>query len=78
VDNECTTDVLDEKAARQFSAVTLEAITRALNERGVRPARGTRWHASSLANLLAGTEVSSIMSSPTNSLRHRTSCSAAD
>jgi hypothetical protein len=25
-------------------AIMLEAITRGLNERGVRPARGTRWH----------------------------------
>jgi hypothetical protein len=31
-------------------AVTLEAITCALNERGVRPAR---WHVSSVANLLS-------------------------
>jgi hypothetical protein len=29
-----------------------EAITCALNERGVRPARGTRWYVSSVANLL--------------------------
>ena len=33
-------------------ANTLEAITCALNERGVRTARGTRWYASSVANLL--------------------------
>jgi hypothetical protein len=32
-------------------ATTLEAITCALNERGVRPARGTRWYVSSVANL---------------------------
>jgi hypothetical protein len=41
------------RAIQGTGAVTLEAITRALNERGVRPARGTRWHASSVANLLA-------------------------
>jgi DNA invertase Pin-like site-specific DNA recombinase len=40
-------------AIQSTGAVTLEAITRALNERGVRPARGTRWYASSVANLLA-------------------------
>jgi DNA invertase Pin-like site-specific DNA recombinase len=34
-------------------ATTLEGITRALNERGIRSARGTRWRASSVANLLA-------------------------
>jgi Recombinase len=34
-------------------ATTLEAITRALNDRGIRPARGTRWYASSVANLLS-------------------------
>jgi hypothetical protein len=31
----------------------LEAITKALNERGIRPARGTRWYASSVGNLLS-------------------------
>jgi hypothetical protein len=41
------------KAIQSTGAVTLEAITRALNERGVRPARGTRWYASSVANLLS-------------------------
>jgi hypothetical protein len=34
---ERTTDVLE--VGQQFSAVTLEAITRALNERGVHPER---------------------------------------
>jgi DNA invertase Pin-like site-specific DNA recombinase len=34
-------------------AVTLEAITCALNDRGVRPMRGSRWYASSVSNLLA-------------------------
>jgi DNA invertase Pin-like site-specific DNA recombinase len=40
-------------AIRNTGATTLEAISCALNERGVRPARGTRWHASSVANLLS-------------------------
>jgi DNA invertase Pin-like site-specific DNA recombinase len=37
-------------------ATTLEALTRGLNERGVRSARGTRWHVSSVANLLSRTK----------------------
>jgi DNA invertase Pin-like site-specific DNA recombinase len=40
------------EAIRRTGATTLEAMTRALNERGIRPARGTRWYASSVANLL--------------------------
>jgi hypothetical protein len=48
-------------AADQFTANpppigtrnSTEAKTCALNERGVRPARGTRWYASSAANLLS-------------------------
>ena len=32
---------------------TLEAMTQALNQRGIRSARGGRWYASSVANLLA-------------------------
>jgi DNA invertase Pin-like site-specific DNA recombinase len=40
-------------AIRRTGATTLEAITRALNERGIRPARGARWYASSVANLLS-------------------------
>src|SRR4051794_17202206 len=40
------------EAIRRTGATTLEAITRALNERGIRPARGPRWYASSVANLL--------------------------
>ena len=40
------------EAIRRTGATTLEAITRALNERGIRPARGTRWYASSVANLV--------------------------
>jgi DNA invertase Pin-like site-specific DNA recombinase len=34
-------------------AITIGAITRALNERGIRTARGARWHVSSVSNLLA-------------------------
>jgi hypothetical protein len=41
------------RAIQKTGAGTLEAITRALNERGVRPARGTRWYVSSVANLLS-------------------------
>jgi DNA invertase Pin-like site-specific DNA recombinase len=37
-------------------ATTLEAMTRGLNERGVRTARGARWHVSSVANLLSRTK----------------------
>src|SRR4030081_2199417 len=39
------------EAIRRTGATTLEAITRALNDRGIRTARGTRW--SSVANLLS-------------------------
>jgi DNA invertase Pin-like site-specific DNA recombinase len=41
------------EAIRRTGATTLEAITRALNDRGIRPPRGTRWYASSVANLLS-------------------------
>jgi DNA invertase Pin-like site-specific DNA recombinase len=40
------------RVIQNTGANTLEAITRALNERGVRPARGTRWYISSVSNLL--------------------------
>jgi hypothetical protein len=39
------------RAIQNTGAKTLEAITCA--ERGVRPARGARWYASSVANLLS-------------------------
>jgi DNA invertase Pin-like site-specific DNA recombinase len=39
-------------AIRSTGANTLEAITQALNQRGIRSARGGRWYASSVANLL--------------------------
>jgi hypothetical protein len=38
---------------RNTGAHTLEANILRLNDRGIRSARGTRWHASSVANLLA-------------------------
>src|SRR5256885_1238761 len=41
------------RAIQSTGAVTLEAISCALIERGVRPARGARWYASSVANLLS-------------------------
>ena len=40
-------------AIRATGATTLDAITRGLNDRGVRSARGATWHVSSVANLLA-------------------------
>jgi hypothetical protein len=39
-------------AIRNTGAVSLEAITQALNQRGIRTARGARWYASSVMNLL--------------------------
>jgi DNA invertase Pin-like site-specific DNA recombinase len=44
------------QALQTGGATTLEALTRGLNERGVRSARGSRWHVSSVANLLARTQ----------------------
>jgi DNA invertase Pin-like site-specific DNA recombinase len=40
------------RAIQNTGADTLEAITGALNKRGVRLARGARWYASSVSNLL--------------------------
>jgi DNA invertase Pin-like site-specific DNA recombinase len=40
-------------AIRDTGAITLEAVSCALNQRGIRSARGTRWHASSVSNLLS-------------------------
>jgi DNA invertase Pin-like site-specific DNA recombinase len=40
-------------AIRDTGANTLEAMSSALNQRGIRAARGGRWRASSVANLLA-------------------------
>lgn len=41
------------ESIRGSGVTTLEAITVALNQRGIRSARGGRWHASAVANLLA-------------------------
>jgi DNA invertase Pin-like site-specific DNA recombinase len=41
------------QAIRGTGATTLEAMTQALNQRGIRSSRGGRWYASSVANLLA-------------------------
>ncbi len=40
-------------AVRQTGARSIGAISRALNQRGIRTARGGKWHVSSVANLLA-------------------------
>jgi hypothetical protein len=37
---------------RNTGATTLESITQALNQRGIRTARGTKWYASSVMNVL--------------------------
>src|ERR1700716_4358013 len=44
------------QAIRNAGAATLEQIASALNGRGVRPARGGKWHRSSVRNLLARIE----------------------
>src|SRR5215208_814402 len=41
------------RSLRAEGAITIGAITRSLNERKVPTARGSRWHVSSVANLLA-------------------------
>jgi DNA invertase Pin-like site-specific DNA recombinase len=41
------------QAIRSTGAVTLRDITAALNQRGIRSARGGRWHVSSVMNMLA-------------------------
>ena len=40
-------------AIRNAGAITLEAMTQALNQRGIRSARGGQWRASSVASMLA-------------------------
>ena len=40
------------QAIRNTGATTLEAITQALNQRGIRTAGGTKWYASSVMNVL--------------------------
>jgi DNA invertase Pin-like site-specific DNA recombinase len=54
-------------AIQNTGANTFEAITCALNERGVRPARGTRWYVSSVANLLSGAQKLKFTSTPLRS-----------
>src|SRR5207253_1941010 len=44
------------QAPQSSGATTLDELTRGLNERGVRTARGARWHVSSVANLLSRTK----------------------
>jgi hypothetical protein len=41
---------------RNEGAITIGAITHALNDRRVSTPRGARWHVSSVANLLARTQ----------------------
>jgi DNA invertase Pin-like site-specific DNA recombinase len=41
------------RTLRAEGAITIGAITRSLNERKIRTQRGSRWHVSSVANLLA-------------------------
>jgi hypothetical protein len=43
------------QAIRAEGATTLDAMTRAINLRGIRTVRGARWHVSPLSNLLART-----------------------
>jgi hypothetical protein len=40
-------------AIRRTGATTLDAISRVLNQLGIRSARGGKWHVSSVKNLLA-------------------------
>ena len=42
-------------ALQSSGATTIEALARGLNGRGVRPPRGSRWHVSSVANILVRT-----------------------
>jgi DNA invertase Pin-like site-specific DNA recombinase len=44
------------QAIQSSGATTLDAMTRALNERGVRSARGSQWYVSSVRNLLSRIE----------------------
>jgi DNA invertase Pin-like site-specific DNA recombinase len=60
------------RAIQDDGANTLEAITFALNERRVRPARGTRWYVSSVSNLLARAQMLAQIREPaTRSESHR-------
>ncbi|MBA3517046.1 MAG: recombinase family protein, partial [Rhizobiales bacterium] len=44
-------------AIQESGATTLAAITQALNNRGIRSARGGRWHISAVQNVLARARV---------------------
>jgi hypothetical protein len=48
-------------AIRQTGAQTLEAMSQALNQRGIRTARGGQWRASSVANLFVRARRTSIL-----------------
>ena len=41
------------RTLRSEGAITIGAVTRSLNERKIPTRRGSRWHVSSVANLLA-------------------------
>ncbi len=45
------------KAIQESGATTLAAISQALNNRGIRTARGARWHISAVQNVLARARV---------------------
>jgi DNA invertase Pin-like site-specific DNA recombinase len=47
---------------RSTGATTLEAITQSLNQRGIRTARGAKWYASSVMNVLARAEAMQLSS----------------
>jgi DNA invertase Pin-like site-specific DNA recombinase len=51
--NEFVAGLLPVVLAIRNSGASTEAMSRALNDRGIRPARGVRWHASSVSNLFA-------------------------
>ena len=49
------------QAIRATGALTLASMARELNGRGVRSARGGKWHRSSVANLLDRTALNSLL-----------------
>ena len=49
------------EAIRKAGATTLEAMSQALNQRGIPSARGGKWRASSIANLLSRVEASAFL-----------------
>lgn len=58
-------------AIRSTGVTTLEAMTQALNRRGIRSARGGRWYASSVSNLLARVGKIPGCTAPTTTQRRR-------